>query len=249
MLYWGGAKIKEGTIVVGMEAEQGPEDEPFGCVWDLDGVLVDSGAAHKAAWQALAAELGYTYDDATHAATFGLRNPDIIRLAWGVTGPAAQVARWGDRKEVLFREQARSLVPLPGAAVLVRDLHARGWRQAIGSSAPHANIALLLEVLGLAPYMDAVVSGDDIQHGKPDPEIFRSGLARLGVTPRRGVVVEDAVPGVQAGVAAGAFTIGVTNSRPRADLLAAGAHLVVDHLTEISAARLQAVVGSLTPDT
>ena len=132
--------------------------------------------------------------------------------------------------------------PLPGVLDLVRALHARGWRQAIGLSTPHANIALLLEVLGLAPYMDVIVSGDDIRRGKPDPEIFATGLARLGVPPSRGVVVEDAVPGVQAGVAAGAFTVGVTTSRTRADLEAAGAHLVLDGLAELSAARLEALL-------
>ena len=210
----------------------------YGCVWDMDGVLVDSGVAHQAAWQQLAAELGYTYDDAMHLRTFGMRNPDIIRLAFGVTEPTAQVAAWGDHKEALFREQARALQPLPGALALVRDLHTQGWRQAIGSSAPHANIALLLEVLGLAPYFTALVSGDDVRHGKPDPEIFRTGLERLGVTPAQGVVIEDAVAGIQAGVAAGAFTVGVTNTRPRADLLAAGAHLVVDSLAELDATRL-----------
>jgi HAD superfamily hydrolase (TIGR01509 family) len=216
------------------------QTQPFGCVWDLDGVLVDSGEAHRAAWQALAAELGYnTYDDAMHQRTFGMGNPDIIRLVFGVTGPADRVAAWADRKESLFREAARGLHPLPGAADLVRALHARGWRQAIGSSAPHANIALLLDVLGLAPCFDALVSGDDVRHGKPDPEIFRTGLERLGVPPARGVVIEDAVPGVQAGVAAGAFTIGVTNTRSRADLEAAGAHLVLASLAEIDAARLE----------
>jgi len=215
----------------------------YGCVWDMDGVLVDSGVAHQAAWQTLAAELGHTYDDAMHLRTFGMRNPDIIRLAFGVTEPAAQVAAWGDRKETLFREQARALQPLPGALDLVRDLHAHGWRQAIGSSAPHANIALLLEVLGLAPYFTALVSGDDVQHGKPDPEIFRTGLARLGVASTHGVVIEDAVAGIQAGVAAGAFTVGVTNTRPRPDLLTAGAHLVVDSLAELDATRLMAECG------
>ena len=214
----------------------------LGCAWDLDGVLVDSGVAHQAAWQALADELGYTWSDALHTQTFGMRNPDIIRLAWGVTGPAEQVARWGDRKELLFREQARTLHPLPGAAELVRDLQAHGWRQAIGSSAPHANIALLLDVLGLADAFPAIVSGDDLTHGKPDPEVFRTALARLEVPPARGVVIEDAVAGIQAGVAAGAFTVGVTNTRARADLVAAGAHLVVSSLAELDAARLEEYV-------
>jgi beta-phosphoglucomutase len=214
----------------------------LGCVWDLDGVLVDSGVAHKAAWTVLAHELGYTWSDDLHERTFGMRNPDIIRLAWGVTEPADLVRRWSDHKEELFRAEARSLTALPGAAELVRDLHARGWRQAIGSSAPLANITLLLDVLGLTALFAAIVSGDDIQHGKPDPEVFRTGLERLGVAPRYGVVIEDAVAGVQAGVAAGAFTIGVTNTRRRADLEAAGAHLVVDSLAELDGARLERYV-------
>ena len=222
-----------------MTAEAGAASAPFACVWDMDGVLVDSGVAHKAAWTALAHELGYTWSDAIHTQTFGMRNPDIIRLAWGVTEPAAQVAAWGDRKEALFREQARALQPLPGAAALVRGLQARGWRQAVGSSAPLANVTLLLDALGLADCFDAIVSGDDIRHGKPDPEVFRTALERLATPPARGVVIEDAVAGVEAGVAAGALTIGVTNTRPRADLVAAGAHLVVDSLTELDAAALE----------
>jgi len=203
---------------------------------------VDSGAAHKAAWQALDAELGYQYDDAMHLRTFGMQNPDIIRIAWGVTGPADQVARWGARKEGLFRDQARGLAPLPGVIALVRDLQAQGWRLAVGSSAPRANVALMMEVLGLAAYFDVLVTSEDIARGKPDPAVFRTALERIGVPPTSGVVVEDAVAGVQAGVAAGAFTIGVTNTRSRAELAAAGAHLVVDSLAELSAARLADLV-------
>ncbi len=220
----------------------GPAAAPCGCVWDLDGVLVDSGVAHQAAWTALAGELGYAWSDDLHLRTFGMRNPEIIRLAWGVEGPPDRVAQWSDRKESLFREQARGLEPLPGAAALVQALRAAGWRQAIGSSAPRANITLLLDVLGLAGCFAAIVSGDDIQHGKPDPEVFRTALERLAVPPARGVVIEDAVAGVQAGVAAGAFTIGVTNTRARADLQAAGAHLVVASLTELDAGRLESYV-------
>ncbi|HUS13688.1 MAG TPA: HAD family phosphatase, partial [Chloroflexia bacterium] len=179
---------------------------------------------------------------ADHVRTFGMRNPGIIRLTWGVTGPPDQVTRWGQQKEALFRAAAGDLKALAGATELVSDLRAHGWRQAIGSSAPHANITFLLKVLGLADAFDAVVSGDDVTAGKPDPAIFRTGLLRLGVAPSRGVVIEDAVPGVQAGVAAGAYTVGVTTSRARADLLAAGAHLVVDSLAELSAARLEAAL-------
>jgi beta-phosphoglucomutase len=220
-------------------------DKPvFACVWDLDGVLVDSGPAHRAAWQALGHELGYEYSEQDHLNTFGLRNPDILRIAWGITGPDEDVARWGDRKEWLFREQARELLPLPGAAELVRALHAEGWKQAIGSSAPHANIDLLLDVLGIADCFDTIVSGEDIRHGKPDPEIFATGMQRVGVPPARSVVVEDAVAGVQGGKASGAFTIGVTTTRTRAELLAAGADLVLDTLVDLGPQRLATLIAS-----
>ena len=216
----------------------------FACVWDMDGVLVDSGVAHYAAWQALGEEIGQSWSDETHQKTFGLRNPDIFRVAWGITGPTEDITRWSDRKELLFREQARALKALPSAAELVKALHEAGWKQSIGSSAPRANIDLLLEVLDIAQYFDAIVTGDDIKNGKPDPEVFSTGIERLGAAPLHSVVIEDAVAGVQAGKAAGAFTIGVTSTRTREDLEAAGADLVLDTLSAIGPQRLETLVAA-----
>ncbi|HUS15160.1 MAG TPA: HAD family phosphatase, partial [Chloroflexia bacterium] len=204
------------------------------CVWDMDDVLISSGMAHFAAWQDLGREAGHPFTLEQHRESLGRRTPDILRLAWGITGPPDQVARWTARKEELFRAHAAELRPLPGAVALVRALHAAGWRQAVGSSGPAENVALSLAVLGVASCFAAVVTGDDITHGKPDPEIFRIALQRLGVAPARSLVIEDAVTGVQAGKAAGAFTIGVTHSRSREDLEQAGADLVIASLWELS---------------
>src|SRR5205814_9739765 len=114
-----------------------------------------------------------------------------------------------------------TLRPRPGALALGGALRAAGWRQAIGSSTPRANLDVLLPTLGLVGQFDAVISGDDLTRGKPDPQVFLLALDRLGVLPARGIVIEDAVAGVQAGKAAGAFTIGLTSTRLRAALLAA----------------------------
>jgi beta-phosphoglucomutase len=222
------------------------EGEVRAVVWDLDGVLVDSGEAHRAAWIALGREINRPFTDEDFVRTFGMANPDIFRVIWAITDPA-DVRAWSDRKEILFRDQARALHPLPGAMELVRALRAAGWRQAIGSSAPRANITLLLDVLGLAGQFVAVVSGDDITRGKPDPQGFLLAFERLGVPPARGFVIEDAVAGVQAGKAAGAQVVAVTTTRARADLLAAGADLVVDTLTQLSVPLLEGRLDNAAP--
>ena len=103
------------------------------------------------------------------------------------------------RKEELFRAAATQLEPLPGVVELVNALAGAGWRQGIGSSAPLANIRLLLSVTGLADYMQAIASGEDVTRGKPDPEVFLLTFERLGVASRNGVVIEDAPAGVRSG--------------------------------------------------
>lgn len=210
----------------------------WACIWDMDDVLVDSGRAHFAAWQALGRELGHTFTWQQHQQSLGRRTPDILRLAWGLTGPAAAIARWSERKEALFREQAGRLQPLPGAVELVRALQAAGWAQAVASSGPPANVGLSLQVLGLTDVFAAIVTGADVRQGKPDPEIFRTAVRHLGAVPERSVVMEDAVTGVQAATAAGVFTIGITNTHTRADLEQAGADLVLETLVGLDPERL-----------
>src|SRR5205085_4371216 len=146
--------------------ERMSDSAPRAVVWDLDGVLVDSGAAHEAAWRGLAQELGRSFTDADYLRTFGLMNADIFRLLWDITGPPEWLASWAERKEILFRQYARTLRPQPGALALVGALRAAGWRQAIGSSTPRANLDVLLPTLGLVGQFDAVISGDDLTRGK-----------------------------------------------------------------------------------
>ena len=105
-------------------------------------------------------------------------------------------------------------------------------------------MTLLLDVLGLTGLLDAIVTGDDITRGKPDPQGFLLAFQRFGVPPARGFVIEDAVAGVQAGKAAGAQVIAVTTTRARPDLVAAGADRVVDHLTELTVPLLTTLLDS-----
>ncbi len=208
---------------------------PEAILWDLDGVLVDSREAHLEAWRVLCEETGRPFDREYFERTFGLRNEDIIGGYWH-DAPEAERRRLEQRKEALFRERAPGRVrALPGAVELVREARRRGLRQAIVSSTPPENIALALRLLGLEGAFDAIVSGDDVSRGKPDPEGYSLAARRLGVDPSRCVVVEDAPAGVEAGRRAGARTLGVAGQRHPEELRA---DVCVRDLTEPAAHRM-----------
>lgn len=211
-------------------------------VWDMDGVIVDSAEAHNASWAAMAVEFGFTYNaERDFQSIFGLHNTDIMGKLWNFTDPE-QVSRMAERKEGHFRRSTRTLRPLPGVLDLMVAMHEAGWRQAIGSSAPMENITLLVEATGIAPYIEAIASGDDVAHGKPNPEVFLLAFQRLGAEPRCGVVIEDAPAGIRAGVRAGAVTIGVTNTQTEETLLEAGADLVVSNLVGLTVDELERLI-------
>jgi len=181
-----------------------------GVIWDMDGVIVDSAPAHLRAWRQLARETGVTFTDEYFWQTFGMPNLAIIRPIWGTDLDDARVKELADRKEQLFRDFVRTdITALPGALALLHGLRAAGYRQALASSAPMENIALISEALGIRPLLDALISGETVPQGKPAPDVFLAAAQRLGVAPARAVVIEDASAGVQAARAAGMRCIAV----------------------------------------
>jgi beta-phosphoglucomutase len=143
--------------------------------------------------------------------TFGFWNDTILRRHFGPRLSAAEIARLSDDKESLYRSLLLEggAEPLPGVRTWLEDFRRQGWRQALGSMAPRDNIAVTLRALGIRDYFDAVVSGQDVRHGKPDPEVFLTAAERLGAQPARCVVLEDSLQGVQAARAAGMRCIAV----------------------------------------
>lgn len=209
----------------------------YGVIWDVDGTLVDTAELHFQAWSRLAAELGRPFSRADFAATFGWRNPDIIPRLFDIHAEA-EVAELGNRKERYYRAAAAAGVALlPGARRLIEELHADGWRQAVGSSAPRENLELILRLTAIDSYLSAVVAMEDTRRGKPDPEVFLLAARRMGVRPERCLVLEDAPAGVQAARAAGmkCFAVAFVGHHSDADLRQAGAHQVVPSLEQVSA--------------
>lgn len=206
-------------------------------IWDLDGVILDSADAHRRAWHRMAQEEGLPFSDEQFWATFGQRNDSIIPHLWGEM-PSERVQELADRKEAHFREFIReTAAPLPGAIELLSALKEAGYRQALASSTPRANIDLISEVLGLKRYLTALVSGESVAHGKPAPDVFLKAASELSIEPSRCLVIEDAVAGVEAALAGGMYCIAVAYERDLPGLRAAT--LMVKDLTEVNVERIR----------
>jgi HAD superfamily hydrolase (TIGR01509 family) len=204
-----------------------------GVIFDMDGVLVDSGWAHRQAWFDLAQAEGLEMSDEFFCKTFGMQNDTILpMLRPGISKP--EMVRLSDHKEQRYRELVHSRPKAAdGVLALLSDLKADGFRLAIGSSAPRANLDVFWGPLGLADYFQATVTKEQVVEGKPSPETFLKAAGMLSLAPQRCVVVEDALHGVQAAKAAGMPVVAVTTTRSRAEL--AHADRVVDSLAELSA--------------
>lgn len=183
-------------------------------LWDLDGTLVDSAEFHWLSWRDTLAAEGHQITYEQFLDSFGQRNDRILPRWLGPGTSADRIQRIGDAKEAEYRRLAleRGLIPLPGAAEWVTRLHAQGWKQAIASSAPRQNVEVMLRAMRLDHDFDAIVAAEDVTAGKPDPQVFLTAAARLGVQPARCVVVEDAAAGVEAAHRAGMKCIGVSTS-------------------------------------
>jgi beta-phosphoglucomutase len=183
-------------------------------LWDLDGTLVDSEEFHWQSWEHALGLDGVRVTYEQFKSTFGQRNDRILRGWLGVESTDERISRIAEAKEAEYRRlaQVHGLTPLPGAAEWLVRLQADGWKQAIASSAPRQNVEVMLRALHLEPYFNAIVASEDVTRGKPDPQVFLAGAARLSVPPARCIVVEDAAAGVEAAKRAGMRCVGVSRT-------------------------------------
>ena len=190
-------------------------------LWDMDGTLIDSEEYHWLSWRDAMSNEGRPITRDQFLASFGQRNDSILRSWLGPEATRERIDRIGDAKEALYRQRVRErgIQFLPGVSEWVHGLHEKGWRQAIASAAPRANVDTILEALHTADCFQAIVSAEDVRHGKPDPEVFLTAAAKLGVPTPRCIVVEDAAHGIEAARAAGMKSIAVTRKPLPADVV------------------------------
>jgi len=165
------------------------------CLFDMDGVLIDSGAHHRKAWRALLDELRV---EPAHPEfwrlTIGRPAEEALPLLLGRRVSRAEARRLALRKRDLYATfAARGLEPVPGVETFVEALARAGIPRAVGTSASRGDAESLLATLGLLRYFDVIVTADDVKFGKPSPEVYLEAAGRLGAPPAACVVFEDSV--------------------------------------------------------
>lgn len=183
------------------------------CIFDLDGVIVDTASHHFVAWQNLAEELGVPFSAEDNESLKGVSRVDslehILKKGGLVLDPATKVQLM-DRKNAHYLELAGKTSPsdaLPGVVALIHELKALGIKVALGSSSKNAE--MILTRLALLDAFDTLVDGNHITLSKPDPEVFLMGAKALGLDPEECLVFEDAQSGIDAANAGGFPVIGI----------------------------------------
>ena len=184
-----------------------------GCIFDLDGVIVDTAHYHYLAWKRLANELGHDLTEEENEQLKGvsrIRSLEIILERAGISLNEEHKAILADKKNKWFNEYVLQMEPeeiFPGVISLIHDMKAHGIRVGLASSSRNARTVIRL--LQIQNEFDAIVDGGMIVHTKPHPEIFLMTAEKLGVAPSDCVVVEDAEAGVEAALRAGMKCIGI----------------------------------------
>ena len=183
------------------------------CIFDLDGVIVDTAKYHFIAWRNLAKKIGYDLSETQNEKLKGVSRVDSLDLILSWAG----VEKSPEEKKILAAQKNEEYLLsikavtrrdlLPGTHEFLRELISLGVKTALGSASKNAKI--ILEQLGISNLFDAIVDGNMTTKGKPDPEVFILGAAMCLISPQRTVVFEDAAKGIEAAKAGGMYAIGV----------------------------------------
>jgi beta-phosphoglucomutase len=183
------------------------------CIFDLDGVIVDTAKYHYLAWKRLANSLGFDFTEADNEHLKGVSRVESLKLILNIGSVALDQAAFDAAlisKNGWYLEYINKIGPeeiLPGVSEFLTDVRAKGIKTALGSASKNA--LLILERIKLLDQFDAIVDGNKVANAKPDPEVFLNAAREIGVAPADCIVFEDAVAGVQAALNADMRVIGI----------------------------------------
>jgi len=209
-----------------------------GCIFDLDGVIVDTAKYHFMAWRRLAKELGFVFTIEDNEALKGvsrMASLEILLNKGGVYATEKEKETFAARKNGWYVEFISGMTPeeiLPGSVKLLKALRKEGILTAIGSASKNAGT--ILDGIGLRSMFDVIIDGNKIHKAKPDPEVFLKGAEEMKLSPSSCIVFEDAQAGIEAAIAGGMKCIGVGSPE-----LLGRADLVIPDLSKITVKQLR----------
>ncbi|EST12911.1 beta-phosphoglucomutase [Sporolactobacillus laevolacticus DSM 442] len=185
-------------------------------LFDLDGVITDTAKYHFQAWKRLASTLGISIDERFNERLKGVSRMDSLKriLEYGGLSnhhfTSIQLEQMAEQKNNDYKQLIQGITPkelLPGISELLTALRSKGIKIALASASK--NGPFILERLKIDTFFDSVVDPAKLQKGKPDPEIFLTAAAQLGIDPKECAGIEDSVAGIESILAAGMFAVGV----------------------------------------
>jgi HAD superfamily hydrolase (TIGR01509 family) len=200
----------------------------YAFIFDMDGVIVDSNPFHKIALQQFCKKHGHPLtEEQLRTRIYGRTNKEWIAQLFGQLTPE-QVTAYANEKEALFRDLFKNDIrPVKGLLPFLEALDFWKIPRAIGTSAPRANVDFTLSKTGTTRFFSVILDESNVNHGKPNPEIYLKVAQALNLPPQQCVVIEDSLSGVAAGKEAGSKVIGITTTHTKAEL--ASTDLVIDH--------------------
>jgi len=208
------------------------------CIFDLDGVVVDTAKYHYLAWKRLARELGFDFNLSDNEKLKGVSRMDSLNILLqigGIEPDQKEKDRLADKKNNWYKEYISDMEPeevLPGVISFFEVLKLNRYKMALGSASKNAKT--ILEKTNLLSWFDAIVDGTLATKAKPDPEVFLLGAKALKVHPKECVVFEDAEAGVEAAIRAGMYCIGVGDAQ-----ILGKADRIIHSLEEMNLEKLQ----------
>ena len=179
-------------------------------ILDMDGVLIDSNPIHRRAWEIFNGRYGLETTEAMHQRMYGKRNDQIILDFYGPGLTEQEIAARGSAKEQLYRELVGSRVEdhlVPGIRAFLEGT--QEFPLGLATNAEPANVDFLLDKACLRKYFSTIIDGSQVEHPKPDPEVYLRTAGGLRTVPANCIVFEDSPSGVAAALAAGMRVIGV----------------------------------------
>lgn len=185
------------------------------CLFDLDGVIVDTAKYHYLAWKALADKLGFEFTETHNERLKGvsrMTSLEILLEIGKITLTEDEKTKYATEKNELYRSYILKMEEdeiLPGVKTFLNELKEKNIKIALGSASKNAGT--ILNRLNLQSYFDAVVDGTKVSKAKPDPEVFLLGAKLLHMKPEQCIVFEDAEAGIEAAVNANMKSVGIGN--------------------------------------